>query len=336
MTEEMRRKISLFCNVRATNVIEERDVDHSIYELPLMLQREGLHELIGQELGIQTADPDLSAWEKIVHTVRNTKREVEVVVAGKYIELNDAYKSIYEAMAHAGIANDVGIRLRKLSSDEITEGNAIELLQGAHGILVPGGFGGRGIEGKVKAVRYAREQGIPYLGLCYGLQMAVIEYARSVCGLQGANSTEIDPGTPYPVICLLDEQHNITDMGATMRLGAQDTDLLPGRAHDAYGTDRISERHRHRYEFNNAYRELFESKGMAFTGLSPDKGLVEIVEIPDHPWFVAVQYHPEFKSKPTAAHPLFRDFVRAAMDFASGSPAGAGSAVKGTAGSRPS
>jgi CTP synthase len=179
-------------------------------------------------------------------------------------------------------------------------------------------------------VRYAREQGIPYLGLCYGLQMAVIEYARNVCGLEDANSTEIDPGTPHPVICLLDEQHNITDMGATMRLGAQDTDLYPGRALDAYGTDRISERHRHRYEFNNAYRELFESKGMSFTGLSPDKGLVEIIEIPDHPWFVAVQFHPEFKSKPTAAHPLFREFVQASMAFASGSPAGATSAAAGT------
>ena len=226
-------------------------------------------------------------------------------------------------MAHAGIANDVAVRLRKLSSDDITPENAAELLAGVHGILVPGGFGGRGIEGKVEAVRIARETGIPYLGLCLGLQMAVIEFARNVCGLEGANSTEIDADTPHPVICLLEEQREVVDMGATMRLGAQRSTLTGGRALQAYGTAQIEERHRHRYEFNNHYRAQLEAKGMAFTGVNDEKDLVEIVEIPEHPWFVAVQYHPEFKSKPTQAHPLFRDFVKAAMALADRRRAGA-------------
>jgi CTP synthase len=261
-----------------------------------------------------------------VDTVIHTSRRIEIVVAGKYIELQDAYKSIYEAMAHAGIANDAGIRLRKISSDDITEANAGELLGGAHGVVVPGGFGGRGIEGKVRAIRHARENGIPFLGLCYGLQLAVIEFARNVCGLDGANSCEVDPATPHPVIGLLDEQMKVTDKGGTMRLGAQRARLTPGRALDAYGADDISERHRHRYEFNNDYRDRLEAKGMAFTGIGADKNLVEIVEIPEHPWFVAVQFHPEFKSKPTAAHPLFRDLVMASLDYAGG-----GRATKKTA-----
>ena len=323
MTEDMARKISLFCNVRPENVIEERDVAHTIYELPLMLQREGLPELIADGLGLDLPESDLSAWRKVVDTVVRTKRSIEIAVAGKYIELNDAYKSIYEAMAHAGIANDVAVRLRKLSSDDITPENAAELLAGVHGILVPGGFGGRGIEGKVEAVRIARETGIPYLGLCLGLQMAVIEFARNVCGLEGANSTEIDADTPHPVICLLEEQREVVDMGATMRLGAQRSTLTGGRALQAYGTAQIEERHRHRYEFNNHYRAQLEAKGMAFTGVNDEKDLVEIVEIPEHPWFVAVQYHPEFKSKPTQAHPLFRDFVKAAMALADRRRAGA-------------
>ncbi len=316
MTDEMRRKISLFCNVRPEAVIEEQDVDHSIYELPLMLKREGLHQLIGEHLGLTLPEPDLTAWEGILKTVLATDREVEIAVAGKYMELHDAYKSIYESMAHAGIANGVRIKLRKVSSDDLTEDNVDEVLRGVHGILVPGGFGGRGCEGKVAAVQYARENRIPYLGLCYGMHMAVIEFARNVCGLEGANSTEIDSATPHPVICMLDEQLQITDMGGTMRLGAQRCKLLPGRARAAYEADEVSERHRHRYEFNNVYRDRLEAKGMAFTGVSVDKNLVEIVEIPDHPWFVAVQYHPEFRSKPTVAHPLFRDFVAAVAEEA--------------------
>jgi CTP synthase len=319
MTEEMRRKISLFCNVRPEHVIEERDVDHTIYEVPLMLASEGVHRDIAQVLGLELAEPDLSAWERIVDTVVKVERELTVAVVGKYIELNDAYKSIYEALAHAGIENQVKVRVRKVSSDELTEENVSEVLGGADAVLVPGGFGGRGIEGKVLAAWHARVNEVPYLGICYGLHMAVIEFARNVVGLGDANSTEIDEATPDPVICLIDEQRRITDKGGTMRLGAQQARLSDGRAKAAYGRDDISERHRHRWEFNDDYRERFEAAGMAFTARSVDRDLVEIVEIPAHPWFVAVQYHPEFKSKPTSAHPLFRDFVRAALDRASGS-----------------
>jgi CTP synthase len=273
----------------------------------------------------------LSDWERIVHTVRNTRSELQIAVVGKYIELNDAYKSIYEALAHAGIANEVSVKLTKLSSDELTAANAGERLAGVNGVCVPGGFGGRGIEGKIQAARWARETGVPYLGLCYGLHMAVIEFARNICGLEGANSTEIDPATPHPVICLLDSQQRITDKGGTMRLGAQPATLSKGFAATAYGTDTISERHRHRWEFNDSYREQFEQAGMAFTGFSVDTDLVEIVELPAHPWFVAVQFHPEFKSKPTASHPLFRDFVKAAMANSRGEHTGATVAQPGHA-----
>jgi CTP synthase len=314
----MRKKISLFCNVRPESVIEERDVAHTIYEVPLMLRDEGIHRLLSKLLGVQLGSPDLAAWERIVDTVKTAKQTVEIAVVGKYIELNDAYKSIYEAIGHAAIENGVRVKLRKLSSDKLSHEVAAQALAGCHGILVPGGFGGRGIEGKILAVRTAREQRIPFLGLCYGLHMAVIEFARHVCGLSGANSTEIDPNTPHPVIALLDEQQRITDKGGTMRLGSQPCRLLPGRARTAYGKNEISERHRHRYEVNNAYRAMLTERGMAFTGLHPKTDLVEIAEIPDHPWFVSVQYHPEFKSKPTAAHPLFRDFVKAALARARG------------------
>ena len=316
MTEDMRRKISMFCNVRPEAVIEERDVAHTIYEVPLMLQREGIHRLVGRILELKLPEPDLSAWERIVDTVMNARREVEIAVVGKYIELNDAYKSIYEAISHAGIENNARVRLRKISSDKLTEENVGATLAGVHGILVPGGFGGRGIEGKILAVRHARENAIPYFGLCYGLHMAVIEFARNVCGLAGANSTEIDARTPHPVIALLDEQQRVTDKGGTMRLGSQLCELLPGRARTAYGADEVSERHRHRYEVNNAYRARLEQHGMAVTGRSARLDLAEIVEIPGHPWFVGVQYHPEFRSKPTHAHPLFRDFVAAALQRA--------------------
>ncbi len=315
MTDEMARKISLFCNVRLENVIEERDVAHTIYELPLMLERQGLHTLIGDRLGLKLPKADMSAWEELVETVIEVEEKdaIEIAVVGKYIELHDAYKSVYEALAHGGIRNRVPIKLRKLSSDEIAPENVAAELAGVHGICVPGGFGGRGIEGKVAAAQYARENDIPYFGLCYGLHMAVIEFARNVCGLDDANSTEIDPKTTHPVIGLLDEQSKITDMGGTMRLGAQRCTLTAGRARDAYGTDEVMERHRHRYEFNNEYREALESHGMAMTGICPDRDLVEIVEIPAHPWYVAVQFHPEFLSKPTRAHPLFRDFIAASV-----------------------
>ncbi|HVQ27756.1 MAG TPA: CTP synthase [Planctomycetota bacterium] len=330
VTDEMRRKISLFCNVRPESVIEERDVAHTIYEVPLMLRDEGIHRLVGKLLDIPLASPDLAAWERIVDTVKTAQQTVEIAVVGKYIELNDAYKSIYEAIGHAAIENGVRVVLRKLSSDKLGPDVVEQQLAGCHGILVPGGFGGRGVEGKILAARIAREQRIPYLGLCYGLHMAVIEFARNVCGLTGANSTEIDPGTPHPVIALLDEQQRVTDKGGTMRLGAQPCRLLPGRARSAYGKNEISERHRHRYEVNNSYRALLTERGMAFTGLNPKSDLVEIAEIPDHPWFVSVQYHPEFKSKPTAAHPLFRDFVKAALARAREPARRAGPAADGS------
>ncbi len=331
MTDEMRRKISLFCNVRPDEVLEERDVAHSIYEVPLMLRDENVHRLIASRLGLQLPEPDLSAWERIVETVKGSRRQVEIAVVGKYIELNDAYKSIYEAIAHAGIENNVKVKLRKIGSETLTETNTEAALLGCDGVLVPGGFGGRGIEGKIAAVRWARENLVPYLGLCYGLHMAVIEFARNVCGLEGASSTEIDAHTAHPVIGLLDEQSTITDKGGTMRLGAQRCRLLPGRARQAYGRDEVSERHRHRYEVNNAYRQTLEEHGLIATGLHPERDLVEIVELPGHPWFVAVQYHPEFKSKPTAAHPLFRDFVRAAAERSRGGAAAVAGARKGGA-----
>jgi CTP synthase len=323
MTDEMKRKISLFCNVRPEAVVEERDVAHSIYELPLMLRDEGIGRLLGAQLGLPLPEPDLAAWDRIVETVKTARPQVEIAVVGKYIELQDAYKSIYEAISHAGVENRVRVVQRRISSDALDDGDVAAALQGVHGILVPGGFGGRGIEGKIRAVRHAREQGIPYLGLCYGLHMAVIEFARHVCGLADANSTEIDPKTPHPVIVMLDDQERITDKGGTMRLGSQRCRLLPGRARDAYAVDEVTERHRHRYELNNAYRGTLEEHGLRCTGINPERDLVEIAEIPAHPWFVGVQYHPEFKSKPTAAHPLFRDFVRAAMGFADRRRAGA-------------
>ena len=329
VTDEMRKKISMFCNVRPEAVIEEQDVEHSIYEVPLMLQREGIHRLVARILHLELPEPDLSAWERIVHTMISARREIEIAVVGKYIELNDAYKSIYESISHAGIENGVRVKLRKIASDSLTEAGLEQALMGCDGILVPGGFGGRGIEGKILAVRWARENRVPYLGLCYGLHMAVIEFARHVCGLEGANSTEIDPRTPHPVIALLDEQSRITDKGGTMRLGAQDCRLAPGRARDAYGAELIRERHRHRYEVNPAYRRVLEEHGLACTGINPQRELVEVIEIPDHPWFVGVQYHPEFRSKPTAAHPLFRDFVRAAVQRARGGPPVAAAAGRG-------
>jgi len=331
MTEEMRKKISLFCNVRPERVIEERDVDHTIYELPLMLEREGLSRIVGKALDLELPAPDLSAWERIVQVVCTTEREIDIAVVGKYIGLNDAYKSIYEALAHAGIANSVKIRLHKLSSDDLSEANVAERLGGMHGICVPGGFGGRGIEGKVLAAKWARENDVPYFGLCYGLHMAVIEFARNVCGLDGANSLEIDPETPNPVICLIDEQQKITRKGGTMRLGAQSCQLTAGFAREAYGADAVSERHRHRYEFNNEYRAQLTEAGMAFTGINAEKDLVEIVEIPAHRWYVAVQFHPEFTSKPTRPNPLFRDFVKAAMGVDQGHGGAGGGASAGKA-----
>lgn len=307
-------KIALFCNLPIEAVIEEKDKDFSIYEVPISLVDHELDQLIVKKLGLKAGELDLTGWRDLVHRLRNPDHEISIAVVGKYAEHSDAYKSIYESLDHAGISNKATVRLQRVHSEAVEREGAERLLAGVDGILVPGGFGERGIEGKVDAVRFARERGIPYFGICLGMQCAVVEFARNVCGLDDANSTEFEKDTPHPVICLLDEQQTITDKGGTMRLGAQPTRLrASGQAFECYGAENISERHRHRYEFNNDYREAFGEKGMSVTGTNPDGTLVEVIEIEDHPWFVAVQYHPEFKSQPTKSHPLFHGFIKAAV-----------------------
>ena len=315
ISRDDREKIALFCNVPVEAVIEEKDKDFSIYEVPLSLVDNKLDELVVNRLGLTTAKSlDISPWTDLLHRLRNPRHEVSIAVVGKYAEHKDAYKSIYEAIDHAGMHHQTQIRIGRIQSSEIEREGAERLLTGYHGILVPGGFGERGIEGKVQAIRFARERGIPFFGICLGMQCAVIEYGRNVVGLDGAHSSEFDKNTEHPVICLLDEQRNVTQMGGTMRLGSQPTSLEPdSQSGRAYGATSVDERHRHRYEFNNQYRQQFKANGMQFSGTSPDGGLVEIVEIPEHPWFVAVQFHPEFKSKPLKSHPLFAGFVEAAV-----------------------
>jgi CTP synthase len=315
LSRDDREKIALFCNISIDAVIEEKDKDFSIYEVPLSLVDNNLDRLIVEKLNLKTAEPDLEDWRELLRRLRNPEREISIAVVGKYAEHHDAYKSIYESLDHAGIAHRAQVRIGRVRSEEIEADGPERLLTGYDGILVPGGFGERGIEGKVMAIRYARTKGIPFLGICLGLQCAVIEFGRHVCNLEGAHSTEFDKNASHPVICLLDEQKKITQKGGTMRLGAQPTRLEPGSVAAAcYGTTNISERHRHRYEFNNVYRQQFAAHGMRFSGTSPDGSLVEVIELPEHPWFVAVQYHPEFKSKPTAPQPLFAGFVGAAVE----------------------
>jgi CTP synthase len=310
-----REKIALFCNVPYDAVIEERDKDFSIYEVPLSLRDNRLDDLICERLDLPAGKPDLDNWHDLLHRLRNPQHEISIAVVGKYAEHRDAYKSIYESLDHAGIANEAQVRVHRIQSEEVEREGPERMLAGYDGLLVPGGFGERGIEGKVQAIRFARERRIPFFGICLGMQCAVIEFGRNVVGLAGAHSTEFDKDAPHPVICLLDEQRTITEKGGTMRLGAQPARLDPAsHSAAAYGTLSISERHRHRYEFNNVYRQQFAAHGMSFAGLSPDGTLVEIVELVDHPWFVAVQFHPEFKSKPTEAHPLFAGFVAAAVE----------------------
>jgi CTP synthase len=313
LSQSVRDKISLFCNVPLDAVIEEQDVQTSVYELPVVLRSQKLDELILKYLGIEPGHPDISDWERAVDIIKNPDGEVDVAVVGKYISLQDSYKSIYEALAHGGIANRLRVNVRRVESEDIEKQGPEEVLGGVDGILVPGGFGTRGTRGKIHAIQYARENRVPFYGICLGLQCAVIEFAQNVLALRKANSLEFDRATPTPVITLMDEQRNVVDMGGTMRLGAYPCSLLDGSlAAAAYGRPEISERHRHRYEFNNAYREAFANKGFIFSGLSPDGKLVEIIELKDHPWFLAVQFHPEFKSKPLAPHPLFAAFVAAA------------------------
>ena len=311
---EDRQKMALFCNVPIEAVIEEKDKDFSIYEVPLSLVDNELDCLIVQKLKLEAEALELDQWRDLLHRLRNPSHELSIAVVGKYAKHRDAYKSIYEALDHAGIYHRSQIRIGRIASEEIEREGPERLLAGYDGILVPGGFGERGIEGKIDAIRFARERKMPFFGICLGMQCAVIEFARNVVGLQHADSTEFNKDTSHPIICLLDEQHAVTDKGGTMRLGAQPARLDPSsQAYDSYNTEVIHERHRHRYEFNNAYRKQFEAHGMLFAGTSPDGELVEIIEVPAHPWLVAVQFHPEFKSKPIAVHPLFAGFVGAAL-----------------------
>jgi CTP synthase len=315
---EVRRKISLFCNVRQEGVIEELDVKDTIYELPIRLRQEGLDEIVCQHLQIgQASPPKMDVWEEIHRRVREPKGSVKIGVVGKYIVLQDAYKSIYEALAHAGIANELKVDIVRVDAEEIEDRSAPELLGNVDGILVPGGFGERGIEGKIDAVRYARENQVPFLGICLGMQVATIEFARHMAGMSGANSTEFAPGVEYPVISLLEEQKNVHQKGATMRLGSFPCHLREGTtAHRAYGLDVVHERHRHRYEFNNDFIDELTRAGLIIAGTSPNRQLVELIEVKDHPWFVGCQFHPEFQSKALQAHPLFSDFVRVSAERA--------------------
>lgn len=311
--KEVRQKISMFCNVPLEAVIEERDVEHTIYEVPLMLQREKLDEIVARHLRFPKRSARMTAWRRFVRRVISPKRRARIAVVGKYMDFQDAYKSIYEALTHAGAWHDCGVDIVNVDSEEIERQGAARKLRGVHGVLVPGGFGDRGIEGKIAAAGYARRAKVPYLGLCLGMQVAVIEFARGVAGLRAANSTEFDATTPAPVVALLEEQRAVQQKGASMRLGAWPCKLARGSlAASLYQQRTIMERHRHRYEFNNAYRRRFEHLGMVFSGISPRNDLVEIVEIKGHPWFVACQFHPEFQSRLNRPHPLFRGFLGAA------------------------
>ena len=318
--DELRDKLSLFCNVPRHSVIEEQDVETSIYEVPLVLQQQDVDTVIMKSLGLEpTKTLELAHWEAMIDVLRKPRHTTEIAVVGKYIELQDAYKSIYEALTHGGIANGGTVKIRRVATSEIEADGPEACLRGVHGVLVPGGFGERGLEGKVQTTQWARDHRVPFFGICLGMQVASVEFARHVCGLDGANSTEFDPDTDHPVISLLEEQRELTDKGGTMRLGSYPCRLKPGSlAARAYGESLILERHRHRYEFNNRFRRRLAERGMLFSGLSPDESLVEIVEVTDHPWFVATQFHPEFRSKPTSAHPLFREFVAASICYAEG------------------
>ncbi len=309
----VKAKIALFCNVDDNAVITAKDVE-CVYEVPLVFHQEGLDERIVEKLNMWTGSPNLSRWETIVQTFRNPGDHISIAMVGKYVELIDSYKSINEALAHGGFANKCRVDIVHIDSEQLENDIFPASLQRAEGILVPMGFGRRGAEGKIAAIRYARENHIPFLGICFGMQMAVVEFARHVCGLEGANSTEVDEKTPAPVIALMDEQRETVDKGGTMRLGAYPCVLADqSLALGLYTQKEIAERHRHRYEFNNAYRELFASKGMVFSGLSPDGALVETVELRDHPWFIGVQFHPEFTSRPFECHPLFSGFIQAGI-----------------------
>ncbi|MEK4876284.1 MULTISPECIES: CTP synthase [Bacillus] len=314
ISQEMKDKIALFCDIDPKAVIESRDAD-TLYAVPLALQEQKLDEIVCQHLKLQCHEADMTEWKELVDRVRNLSRKTKIALVGKYVELQDAYISVVEALRHAGYAFDSEIEIQWVNSEHVNSENVSDLLKEADGILVPGGFGDRGIEGKIVAIQYARENRVPFLGICLGMQLASVEFARNVLGLEGAHSSEIRPDTKYPIIDLLPEQKDVVDLGGTLRLGLYPCKLSEGtKAYEAYKEEVIYERHRHRYEFNNEYREQMEKHGFVFSGTSPDGRLVEIIELKDHPWFVASQFHPEFTSRPTRPQPLFRDFVKAAIE----------------------
>jgi CTP synthase len=316
LSPEMRSKISLFCNVEERAVISAIDIKNSIYEVPLNLSRGGLDDIVLEKCGLARRDGDLSEWVRLVERMAAARSSVNIAVAGKYTELHDAYKSIYEALVHGGIENDVRVNIVKVKVDSLDRDCLEKKLGGMHGILIPGGFGERGIEGKLLAAEHARTGGVPLFGICLGMQVMVIEFARNVLVFSDAHSTEFSEDTSHPVISLMEEQNGVTNLGGTMRLGSQEALVRPGtRLAEAYRSTTIQERHRHRYEFTNAYREAMEEHGLTMAATSPDGNLVEAVEYRDHPWGVGVQFHPEFKSKPTRAHVLFREFIRAALRY---------------------
>lgn len=313
MTKEMKSKISLYCNVREENVISASDISTSIYEVPKMYKEEKLDEVVLKSFNMELRKSNFGEWEKMVKKIMSATKKVNIAIVGKYISLQDAYRSIYESLSHGGIANDVKVEFTKINPEEIDKNNVKDFLKGVHGVLVPGGFGERGIEGKIAAINYARTKQIPFFGICLGMQCAVIEFGRNVLGYKNANSTEFNPSTEYPVISLIEEQAEIEQMGGTMRLGAYPCIVKKNTlAFNEYKVERISERHRHRFEFTLRYKEAYMKAGMEFSGFSPDEKLMEIVEVKDHPWFIGVQYHPEFQSKPVEPHPLFAGFIKAA------------------------
>ncbi|MDR0819342.1 MAG: CTP synthase [Oscillospiraceae bacterium] len=313
ITTEVREKLALFCNIAPESVIYNPTAE-LLYEIPLLLEQEGLDSEVCRQLGLDAPKADMVEWSSMVERAKSATRTVTIAIAGKYVGLHDAYLSVVEALRHAGIENGANLCIKWVDTEFVSDDNAAEILSGCDGILVPGGFGDRGISGMVSCAKYARENDIPYFGICLGLQIAVIEYARNVCRLVGANSVEIDPDSPYKVIDIMETQRGITNLGGTMRLGHYPCTLQDGtKAKSAYGTERIVERHRHRYEVNNDFRAILQEHGLKLAGLSPDSELVEIIELPSQKWFVGVQFHPEFKSRPNRAHPLFREFVAAAL-----------------------
>ena len=313
LDQSLKDKIALFCNVPNSHVLQNLDVEY-LYEAPLAMEKENLAKVACEALHLACPEPDLKDWEAMVDALRHPNKEVKIALVGKYIALHDAYISVVEALKHGGIAEHATVNIKWVDSEELTPENADEYLGDVSGILVPGGFGSRGVEGKILAAQYAREHKVPYLGLCLGMQVAIIEFARHVCGFNDAHSVELDPNTTHPVIALMPDQNGVEDIGGTLRLGSYPCKVTPGtKTYEAYGSELIHERHRHRFEFNNEFKQELTDAGLVIAGVCPDNGLVEIVEVKDHPWFVASQFHPELKSRPNNPQPLFRDFVKAAL-----------------------